>query len=50
MRFLAALAFSCIAAASLVRAQAPQIDWKAIEAETMQHFQTLLRFDTSDPP
>ena len=50
MRFFAALAFSCIAAASLARAQAPQIDWKAIEAETMQHFQALLRFDTSDPP
>ena len=32
-------------------AQTPrQIDWKAVEAETMQHFQALLRFDTSDPP
>ena len=27
-----------------------QPDWKAIEAETIQHFQALLRFDTSDPP
>ena len=25
-------------------------DWTQVEAETMQHFQTLLRFDTSDPP
>ena len=25
-------------------------DWKALEAETIQHFQALLRFDTSDPP
>ena len=32
-------------------AQAPrQPDWPAIEAETMQHFQALLRLDTSDPP
>ena len=27
-----------------------QPDWKAIEAETMQHFQALLKFDTTDPP
>src|SRR5687767_50249 len=25
-------------------------NWPAIEAETMQHFQALLRLDTSDPP
>ncbi|MBM3769579.1 MAG: M20/M25/M40 family metallo-hydrolase, partial [Acidobacteria bacterium] len=25
-------------------------DWKAIEAETIRHFQALIRFDTSDPP
>ena len=25
-------------------------DWKAVEEETMRHFQALLRFDTSDPP
>ena len=25
-------------------------DWSAVEAETMRHFQTLVRFDTSDPP
>ncbi|MBI2685814.1 MAG: M20/M25/M40 family metallo-hydrolase [Acidobacteria bacterium] len=24
-------------------------DWKAVEEETMRHYQTLLRFDTSDP-
>ena len=50
MRFATALAFSCLTAVSLAKAQAPQIDWNAIEAETMQHFQALLRFDTSDPP
>jgi acetylornithine deacetylase/succinyl-diaminopimelate desuccinylase-like protein len=31
-------------------AQPQQPDWSRIEAETMQHFQALLRFDTSDPP
>ncbi|MGC4083408.1 MAG: M20/M25/M40 family metallo-hydrolase, partial [Vicinamibacterales bacterium] len=25
-------------------------DWKAIEAETLQHFQAILRMDTSNPP
>jgi acetylornithine deacetylase/succinyl-diaminopimelate desuccinylase-like protein len=29
-------------------AQAP--DWKAIEDETLRHFQALIKFDTSDPP
>ena len=34
-----------------VFAQAPpQPDWSRLEAETMQHFQALLRFDTSNPP
>jgi len=31
-------------------AQARQPDWKAIEAETMEHYLALLRMDTSDPP
>src|SRR5471030_862025 len=31
------------------RAQAP-IDWKAVEAETLRHFQVLVRIDTSNPP
>jgi acetylornithine deacetylase/succinyl-diaminopimelate desuccinylase-like protein len=32
-------------------AQAPaQPDWARLEAETLQHFQALVRFDTSDPP
>jgi len=29
---------------------AAEPDWAAIEAETLRHFQTLVRFDTSDPP
>ena len=36
-------------AAGTARAQAP-IDWKAVEAETLQHFQALVRIDTSNPP
>jgi acetylornithine deacetylase/succinyl-diaminopimelate desuccinylase-like protein len=42
----------CLAAAfvpTLLTAQA-QPDWTALEAETMQHFQALLRLDTSSPP
>jgi acetylornithine deacetylase/succinyl-diaminopimelate desuccinylase-like protein len=37
------------AATGTARAQAP-IDWKAVEAETLQHFQALVRIDTSNPP
>jgi acetylornithine deacetylase/succinyl-diaminopimelate desuccinylase-like protein len=37
-------------AAGNAAAQTPQPDWSQIEAETLQHFQALLRFDTSDPP
>ena len=41
-----------VSIATSTPAQRPQQqpDWRAIEAETMQHFQALLRFDTSDPP
>src|SRR5687768_9515788 len=39
-----------LAVASL-GAQGPgTADWRRIEAETMEHFQAVLRFDTSDPP
>jgi len=37
------------AAAGPARAQAP-IDWKAIEVETLRHFQALVRIDTANPP
>ena len=30
-------------------AQAP-IDWRAVEAETLQHFKALVQIDTSNPP
>ncbi len=29
---------------------AAEPDWKALQAETLQHFQKLVQFDTSDPP
>jgi acetylornithine deacetylase/succinyl-diaminopimelate desuccinylase-like protein len=35
-------------AASAGMAQTP--DWTRLEAETLEHFQALLRFDTTDPP
>ncbi len=39
-----------VAAFQTAHAQSRQPDWPAIEAETMRHFQALLRMDTSDPP
>ncbi len=40
-----------IAATTSVLAQGPAvIDWSKVEAETLQHFQAVVRFDTSDPP
>ena len=50
-RALQLCAFLLIATTRPAVAQTPrQPDWPRIEVETMQHFQTLLRFDTSDPP
>ena len=37
-------------AASALSARAQQPNWPAIEAETMQHFQAILRMNTADPP
>jgi acetylornithine deacetylase/succinyl-diaminopimelate desuccinylase-like protein len=38
-------------AGAVLGAQAPsQPDWASLEAETLRHFQALLRFDTTDPP
>ena len=40
-----------LAAGAVLTAPAPaQPDWTQAEAETLRHFQSLLRFDTSDPP
>ena len=37
------ISFSCAA-------QENDLNWSAIEDETLEHFRALLRFDTSDPP
>ena len=44
------LLIAALAATSLSAQSQPQIDWAKVDAETMQHFQALLRFDTTDPP
>jgi acetylornithine deacetylase/succinyl-diaminopimelate desuccinylase-like protein len=53
IRFLMLAGATALAALSstFVLAQAPsQPDWNRIQDETLQHFQALVRFDTSDPP
>jgi acetylornithine deacetylase/succinyl-diaminopimelate desuccinylase-like protein len=50
---LAAMALAMLTAATMMLAQdrrVPAPDWKALEDETMQHFQALLRMDTQNPP
>lgn len=42
--------FLLVAASPLLAQNSQQPDWSKLEDETMQHFQALLRFDTSDPP
>src|SRR5438093_1075725 len=51
MKYRQILIVALVAAAftATARAQAP-IDWKAIEAETLRHFQALVKIDTSNPP
>jgi acetylornithine deacetylase/succinyl-diaminopimelate desuccinylase-like protein len=46
----AALAIGILLGTSAAVAQTSQPDWPQLETETLQHFQALLRFDTSDPP
>ncbi len=47
MRTFIALFIASLGAAS-AKAQTPE--WSRLESETMEHFQALLRFDTTDPP
>ncbi len=37
-------------ATAAVLAQAPDLDWKTIEAETLGHFQSIVKIETTDPP
>src|SRR5215510_10450850 len=55
LRFRALILAVSVAAAASVQgarlsAQTSAPDWTKIQAETLQHFQALLRFDTSNPP
>jgi acetylornithine deacetylase/succinyl-diaminopimelate desuccinylase-like protein len=34
----------------LIAQSQPSVDWSSVQTETMQHYQALLRLDTSDPP
>ena len=47
---LAILTVSLASVALSAQGGAPQPDWSKIEAETMQHYQAVLRLDTSNPP
>jgi acetylornithine deacetylase/succinyl-diaminopimelate desuccinylase-like protein len=49
-QWFAASAVAALLATSMVRAQTAQPDWKALEAETLRHFQALVRLDTQNPP
>ena len=40
---------ACATSAALAQGSAA-IDWSKIEAETLQHFQSVVRLDTTDPP
>jgi acetylornithine deacetylase/succinyl-diaminopimelate desuccinylase-like protein len=44
------IALAILLAATGAYAQSAEPDWSALEKETLDHYQTLLRFDTSDPP
>ena len=47
---LALLIVSLASVALTAQSGAQQPDWSKVEAETMQHFQAVLRLDTSNPP
>ena len=48
---IAILAAASVASAALyAQSGTQQPDWSKIEAETMQHYQAVLRLDTSNPP
>ncbi len=50
MKKLFAAGFLTAATAGLLAQTPAAIDWSKVEAETLQHFQAVVRFDTSDPP
>ena len=51
MRATTLALLTAMAVAAVPHAQTPaEPDWKTVEAETLRHFQSLVQFDTSDPP
>jgi len=50
MHRLAALILATVLSATALAQRPGTPDWRALESETMQHFQALLRLDTSNPP
>jgi acetylornithine deacetylase/succinyl-diaminopimelate desuccinylase-like protein len=44
------LSLVVLSAVGLTAQSAGNVDWPRVETETMEHFQAVLRFDTSDPP
>ncbi|MGE0815912.1 MAG: M20/M25/M40 family metallo-hydrolase [Vicinamibacterales bacterium] len=45
-----ALPFAVAGAVAVASAQGPAIDWTAADAETLKHFQSIVRIDSTDPP
>src|SRR5437867_7948137 len=45
-----AILFASLTSVALLAQAAPQPDWAKLEAETMQHYQSVLRLDTRNPP
>ena len=50
MRSRACAALLLIPVVVTLNAQEPSPEWSRVEPETLQHFQALVRMDTSDPP
>jgi acetylornithine deacetylase/succinyl-diaminopimelate desuccinylase-like protein len=49
-RWGVSLLIACAAVARPAGQSSASVDWTAAEAETLRHFQALVRMDTSDPP
>jgi acetylornithine deacetylase/succinyl-diaminopimelate desuccinylase-like protein len=49
-RQLTSIGLAILATAGVLAQARPQPDWKALEPETLRHFQSLVRIETMDPP
>ena len=50
MKSRAAFAAALLITATTAGSAQSSVDWKAVEAETLQHFRALVQIDTSNPP